>query len=315
MNARLILRADADGTPEWLEQRTKGIGGTDAAHLINGTKSRLALWREKTGEAEPEPVTPEVQARFDYGHSREPELARIFTRRTGLRVRNTGTWAAKAEPWMLANPDRFVGSDGILEIKTTGPYTEAGKMWKAGQVPAHAWVQVHWYAHVTNRTRLWFIAEVDRQPIILGPFNRDEDLIATLVETTTAFWASVTARQEPAPTAPDDMKIAYPVSAEGKVVEIEPWSDTAADLDRIRLICARIKELQAEEKRLTAGVQAEMGDAEELTTTGGTVLATWKSTAPRRTLSKDALVDAGLDPEDYMRAGKPSRRFMLKEAN
>ena len=56
--ARLILPARLEHSEEWNEQRTTGFGGTDAAQLHNGKKSRFALWREKAGIAEPEPVSP-----------------------------------------------------------------------------------------------------------------------------------------------------------------------------------------------------------------------------------------------------------------
>ena len=311
--ARQILRADADGTPEWLQQRTKGFGGSNAADLHCGYVSRFALWREKVGLAEPEHIGSELQALFDYGHSREPEIARLFTERTGLRVRNTGTWARKDHPWMLANPDRLVGSDGILEIKTTGAYTDAARSWRDGIVPARAWVQNHWYAHVTGRTQLHFAAEVDRQLIILGPFERDEQLIEELVRDATEFWELVEAREQPAPTAPEDMPLAYPASVEGEVLEIEPWDDTAQDLQRIVELQAQIKELQDEERQLKASIQAEMGEAEHVVS-DGRVLASWKSTAGRRSLSKDALIEDGIDVEKYMRQGKASRRFTVKGA-
>lgn len=311
--ARQILPAAADGTPEWLAQRTEGFGGSNAADLHCGYASRFALWREKVGLAEPEEISPELQAIFDYGHSREPEIARMFTQRTGHRVRNTGTWARKDQPWQLANPDRLVGRDGILEIKTTGAYTDAAKDWKAGIVPARAWVQNHWYAHVTGRTQLWFAAEVDRQLIVLGPFDRDEQLIEDLALEATEFWQLVTEGTQPEPTAPEDMSVAYPTSAEGVTVEIEPWDDAATDLQRLVQLQAQIKELQAEEKELRSSVQAEMGEAEQIVA-DGRVLATWKSTAGRKSLSKEALIEDGIDVEKYMRQGKPSRRFTVKGA-
>ena len=311
--ARQILRADADGTPEWLAQRTEGFGGSNAADLHTGAVSRFALWREKVGLAEPEHVGPELQALFDYGHSREPALARIFTERTGHRVRNTGTWARKDHPWMLANPDRLIGRDGILEVKTTGAYTDAAKDWRSGIVPAKAWVQNHWYAHVTGRTVLWFIAEVDRQPIILGPFDRDEELINDLVLEATEFWDLVTDGTQPEPTRPEDMPLAYPTSVDGSSVEVEPWDDTVTDLERLVSLKAQMKELAAEVKHIETSVQAEMGDAEALVSEGR-VLATWKTTAPRRSLSKAALEEDGIDVDKYMRAGKPSRRFTVKGA-
>lgn len=309
--ARQILRADADGTPEWLEQRTRGIGGTDAAHLMDPDYSRFRMWREKKGLAEPEPVTPELQALFDYGHSREPELARIFTARTGLRTRNTGTWSRRDQPWALANPDRLVGSDGILEIKTTSSMTPAGKAWKAGEVPQHAWVQNHWYAYVTGRTQLHFIAEVDRVPYIAGPFDRDEDLIARLVEEATAFWASVQDGDEPAP-ARGDAAIAYPTAVEGQTIEAAPW--TVEDVDRLRTIRAQLRELQDEEKHLVEGLKLELGEAEALTT-GGRVLVTWKSQTRKGAVDTKALAAAaGLDPDDYRRPATTTRTFLVKEA-
>ncbi|WP_193118474.1 YqaJ viral recombinase family nuclease [Brachybacterium tyrofermentans] len=311
--AQQILRAAADGTEEWKNQRTEGFGGSNAADLHTGSASRFALWREKVGLAEPEVISPELQAMFDFGHSREPALARIFTERTGLKVRNTGTWARKDQPWQLANPDRLIGRDGILEIKTTGAYTDAAKDWKAGIVPAKAWVQNHWYAHVTGRTQLWFIAEVDRQPIILGPFDRDEQLIEDLVLEATEFWEQVTAGAQPEPTTPGDMPLAYPTSVDGSTVELEPWDDTVQDLQRLTQLQAQIKELSAEEKDLRASIQSEMGDAEQLIS-DGRVLATWKTTNGRKSLSKDALQEDGIDTEKYMRQGKSYRRFTVKGA-
>lgn len=313
--ARQILRAAADGTDAWKEQRTQGFGGSNASELYNGKKSRFQLWREKTGHAGPEYISPELQALFDYGHSREPELARIFKEKTGWRVRNTGTWARKDAPWMLANPDRLVGSDGLLEIKTTGAYTDAAKEWRDGQVPAHAWVQAHWYAHVTGRTKLWFIAEVDRQPIILGPYDADQDLMDDLDLEAREFWDLVTAGEQPAPTAPEDMPVAYPDSTEGKVAEIGPWADTVTDVERLAQLKEQAKEIADEIKHLETGIKAEMGDAEALATTDGRVLVTWKSQTRKGALDTKALAAAaGLDLEDYRKPSSTSRTFLVKGA-
>ena len=309
--ARQILPAAADGTPEWLAQRTQGIGGTDAAHLINGTRSRFRMWREKRGLAEPEHVSPELQALFDYGHSREPELARIFATRTGQKVRNTGTWVRKDQPWAIANPDRLVGRDGILEIKTTGAYTDAAKHWRDGGVPPHAWVQAHWYAYVTGRTRLWFIAEVDRVTYIAGPYDRDEDLITRMVETVTEFWSSVEDGLEPAPER-EDAALAYPTSVEGQTVEAAPW--TVDDVARLRDLKAQIAELEAEAKHLTEGIKLELGEAEALTA-DGRVLVTWRTQTRRGSVDAKALAAAaGLDVEDYRKPATTARTFLIKEA-
>ena len=311
--ARQILKAAADGTPQWLKQRTQGIGGTDAADLVLDTKSRFRMWRDKKGISEPEYISPELQALFDYGHSREPELARIFAARTGERVRNTGTWARKDRPWALANPDRFVGSDGILEIKTTGAYTDAAKSWRAGQPHPKAWVQAHWYAYVTGRTVLWFIAEVDRVPHILGPYQRDDGLIAELAEITAEFWASVQGDEQPEPGA-QDVAIAFPVGVEGKTITADPWSDTRIDLDRLIAVRAQIKELEAEAKHITDGIKLELGDAEALVDEAGMPLVTWKTATRKGSIDQKALTEAGVDVDAYRKPSTTYRTFDVKGA-
>lgn len=306
--ARQILRADADGTPEWLAQRTEGFGGSNASELHNGKKSRFALWREKTGHAPEEYISPELQALFDYGHSREPELARIFKERTGWRVRNTGTWARKDAPWMLANPDRLVGSDGLLEIKTTGAYTDAAKLWREGLVPPHAWVQAHWYAHVTGRTQLWFIAEVDRQPIILGPYTADQDLMDDLDLEAREFWALV--EGEAQPTADDEVVATPVVIVDGLTKPLEPWDDTVTDLGRLLDLKDQIRELTAEVKDLEASIQAEMGEAEFLTSTDGEVIYATNRIGSRSSLDQEAMKADGIDVDAY-KVTKPNSKPTL----
>ena len=306
--ARLILPARLEHSEEWKKQRTTGFGGTDAAQLHNGKKSRFALWREKTGHAEPEYVSPELQDLFDYGHSREPELARIFAARTGLRVRNTGTWARRDHEWMIANPDRLIGRDGILEIKTTGAYTDAAKLWREGLVPPHAWVQAHWYAHVTGRTRLWFVAEVDRQPIILGPYTADHDLMDDLALEATEFWELVTGEKEPA--AEDEEVTAPVVIVDGLTKPLDPWDDTITDLARLLDLKDQAKELTAEIKHLEASIQAEMGEAEFLTSTDGEVIYATNRIGSRSSLDQDAMKADGIDVDAY-KITKPNSKPTL----
>lgn len=306
--ARQILKAADDGTEAWKRQRTEGFGGSNASELHNGKKSRFALWREKTGHAEPEHISPELQALFDYGHSREPALAKIFTERTGSRVRNTGTWARKDAPWMLANPDRLVDSDGLLEIKTTGAYTDAAKLWREGLVPPHAWVQAHWYALVTGRRVLWFIAEVDRQPIVLGPYDADQDLLDDLDLEAREFWALVAGDAQP---SPEDEVVAAPVViVDGLTKPLDPWDDTITDLQRLLDLKDQAKELTAEVKDLEASIQAEMGEAEFLTSTDGEVIYATNRIGSRSSVDQVAMKADGVDVDAY-KVTKPNSKPTL----
>lgn len=306
--ARQILPANADGTQAWKDQRTTGFGGSDAAHLHNGKKSRFALWRDKMGLSEPEIISPELQDLFDYGHSREPALAAAFTEQTGLKVRNTGTWQHKEHPWMLANPDRLVGRNGILEIKTTGAYTDDAKLWREGLVPPHAWVQNHWYAAVTGRRELWFVAEVDRRAYVLGPYPADEDLISDLLLEASEFWELVTGEKEP---AADDEELASPiVIVDGLTKPLDPWDDTVTDLARLLDLKDQAKELTAEIKTLEASIQAEMGEAEFLTSTNGEVIYATNRIGSRSSLDQEAMKADGIDVDAY-KVMKPNSKPTL----
>lgn len=310
--AKLILRASADGTDEWKEQRTKGLGGTDMANLHLGHKSVADVVRDKLGLSEPEQFDQATLDMFAHGHEFEPRARKVCTERFGVKVRNTGTWARKDRPEFLANPDGLVGSDGLLEIKTTGGYAHAAADWKAGRVPDRAWVQAHWYAVVTGRTRLFFIAEVDRAVIHLGPYDADETLMTDLERLATEVWEHVTAGRVPEKEERQAAQVTYVPPADGSDLVIEPWDDTTAVIEKLRVTKAELKRLSEEQKALEAQIKDRMGDATTLRDIDGNQLATW-SYSTRRSLDKKALAAAGVQVTDFEKETNV-RTFRLKEA-
>lgn len=71
-----IIKIDNAG--DWLNNRTKGIGGSDAACILgkNPYKSNLDLWREKTGRKIPEDVSD--KSAVLYGKKAEELLRQLF---------------------------------------------------------------------------------------------------------------------------------------------------------------------------------------------------------------------------------------------
>lgn len=72
--------------PEWLEYRRKGLGGSDAAAVLNLSPFRTArdLYFDKLGI-----VTADDQANWvalEVGNLLEPLVARIFGKKTGLKI-------------------------------------------------------------------------------------------------------------------------------------------------------------------------------------------------------------------------------------
>lgn len=309
--AKLILHADADGTDEWKAQRTKGLGGTDMANLHLGHKSVADVVRDKLGMSEPEKFDQATLDMFAHGHAMEPTLRKAAAERFGVKVRNTGTWARKDRPEFLANPDALIGSDGLLEIKTTGGYAHAAADWKAGRVPDRAWVQAHWYAVVTGRTRLFFIAEVDRAVIHLGPYDADETLMADLERLAGTVWEHVTAGRVPEKEERQAAPVAYVPPADGSDLVIEPWDDTTAVIEKLRVTKAELKRLTDEQKALEAQIKDRMGDATTLRDIDGNALVTWKAKATKR-LDEKALAAAGVNVAEFKKE-KFSRVFLVKE--
>lgn len=310
--AKLILPANADGTDEWKQQRTKGLGGTDMANLHLGHVSVADVVRAKLGQAEPERFDQHTLDMFAHGHAMEPTLRKAAAERFDVKVRNTGTWARKDRPEFLANPDALIGSDGLLEIKTTGGYAHAATDWKAGRVPDRAWVQAHWYAVVTGRKRLFFIAEVDRTVIHLGPYDADEALMAELEQLAGTVWSYVTAGTVPENETKQANPVAYVPPADGTDLVIEPWDDTTAVIEKLRVTKAELKRLSDEQKALEAQIKDRMGDATTLRDTDGNQLATW-TYSTRRSLDKKALAAAGVAVTDFEKETNV-RTFRLKEA-
>lgn len=63
---------------EWLEERKKGIGGSDAAVILglNPYKNNIRLWEEKTGKVQAEDISDKPYVK--YGTQAEDLLRELF---------------------------------------------------------------------------------------------------------------------------------------------------------------------------------------------------------------------------------------------
>lgn len=133
---------------EWLAERQKGIGGSDAAAVagLNPWKSAAAVYFEKIGEAPAETVTSE---RLRVGHDLEDYVAKRFAEATGKKIRRNNYMLHQDEhSFILGDIDReIVGENAILECKTTNSY--ALKDWK-DEPPLHYQIQCMHYMLVTG---------------------------------------------------------------------------------------------------------------------------------------------------------------------
>ena len=113
-------------TPEQIAERRQGIGGSDAGRVMSG--DWLALWREKTGRAEPEDLSNNLAVQM--GSATENFNAFWYTKQTGRLIVSRGErLQLAAMPWMIANLDGIsTTSKGHLaywDAKHVGRFDEA----------------------------------------------------------------------------------------------------------------------------------------------------------------------------------------------
>ena len=112
---------------QWLAVRRGGIGSSDAAVAVGLSPytSPLALWLQKTAR-KPDEDLSRCDAVF-WGSTLEAIIANVYASRTGNKVRRVNAVLQHADyPFMLANLDRAVGNDGVLEVKTAGGHSAPG---------------------------------------------------------------------------------------------------------------------------------------------------------------------------------------------
>ena len=141
---------------EWLEERKKGIGGSDAATILglNPYKTNMQLWEEKTGRRQAEDISEKEYVK--YGTNAEDLLRELFKLDyPKYEVKHDENTIIKHPkyPFLFASLDGTLidietGEMGILEIKTTNILQSMQKeKWKE-KIPDNYYCQVLWYMGV-----------------------------------------------------------------------------------------------------------------------------------------------------------------------
>ncbi|CAG9239499.1 Endonuclease [Paraburkholderia caribensis] len=264
---RLINTLNLD-REDWLAVRKTGIGGSDAAAAIglNPYKSMLELWLEKTGrDAELEKPDPnDTTHPIFWGTLLEPIVAAAYTQQTGNRVRKVNAVLRHPTvPFMLANLDREVtGADvQILECKTAG--LNGARFWREG-VREYVQLQVQHQLAVTGKQAAHVAVLLCGQQLDVHRIDRDDELIAKLIELEARFWQFVESDTPPPADGSDSadraLRCLFPIDA-GSTVDFSDdrnLSATFADLVTVR---AEIETREQLEAQLKQRLQQAMGDA------------------------------------------------------
>ena len=137
------------GSKEWHEKRRKGIGASDAAVVCGLSKwsTPYDLYLEKIGEKEPQEET-EVMRR---GKMLEVPMEIIYGKNHDCRTGPERHCQHPEIEWMTATPDREVGNNLDLEIKTANEHTK--HLWGVGrdEIPEYYQIQCQHSLAVTGK--------------------------------------------------------------------------------------------------------------------------------------------------------------------
>lgn len=182
---------------DWLQERRKSIGGSDASAVIglNKYKSPYALWADKTGRL---PDQEDNEA-MRLGRDLEDYVAHRWMEETGLRCRKSAwMYRNRKYPWAHADVDRLVDKEqAILEIKTTSSMPTLKKV-RNGEYPETYYCQMVHYLGVTGAQRIHLAVYVLGKGLYCFCLERDEDEIAALMAAEADFWNLVQTDTPPA---------------------------------------------------------------------------------------------------------------------
>ncbi len=292
---RLVNTKDME-RDEWLKIRKQGIGSSDAAAAIglNPYKSQLELWMEKTGRDReiPKPDPNDDSAPVFWGNVLEPIVAVQYAKKTGNKVRRVNAVLQHPAPelnWMLANIDREVTGSSevqILECKTAG--INGARLWKDG-VPEYVQVQVLHQLAVTGKQAADVAVLVAGQELRIFRVERDEAMIAQLIELEKQFWHYVETDTPPpadgSASADLALRCLFPRD-DGEVVDLTDNPELSQAYEELKQIRQEIAEQEKRESNLKQKLQQAMGEASKAVFSNGFV--TWRKAKDSMTFNTAA---------------------------
>ena len=305
---------------KWLQFRKQGIGSSDAAAAcgIHPYLSMLELWMIKTGRLHSH-LDDDIDgySPLYWGNTLEPMVAKYYQQHTGNKVRRVNAILQHPDPenhFMLANLDYAItGSDEvqILECKTAGEH--GAKLWKHG-VPLYVTCQVQHQLAVTGKTAAHICVLLCGHEAKIFKVERDERLIASIIDHERLFWQYVETDTPPTPdhseSAARALKQLYPTAKPSSKVDLR--EDEGANKLFEQLLSYRdyMQELEQRHNQVKHQLQSLMKDNEVAVFNQGAI--SWKRSKDSISLDSKAVLKE--HPEllaKFSKTKQGSRRFVI----
>ncbi|HHM9419865.1 TPA: YqaJ viral recombinase family protein [Pseudomonas aeruginosa] len=305
---------------DWLRIRKQGIGSSDAAAAVglNPYKSQLELWLEKTGRDAglPKADPQDEESPMYWGNVLEPIVAWHYSKRTSRKVRRINAVLQHPDPelsWMLANIDReVIGAEDvqILECKTAG--INGARLWKEG-VPEYVQLQVMHQLAVTGKQAADVAVLLGGQSLEIHRIERDEQMIARLIELEQRFWQYVETDTPPPADGTASAELAlrclYPED-NGQTVNFSSNAGLVAAYLELKALRHSIAEKETREAQLKQMLQQAMGEATRAEFSSGSI--SWKKAKDSTVLDVERMLkDKPYLQVRYAKLKEGSRRFLI----
>ena len=152
-------------SPEWLEFRKTGIGGSDAAAILGLSpfKTNVEVWEEKVSIKTPDDISDKPQV--EYGKNAEDLLVKLFALDYHQYEVKIDKETVYKRNFMFASLDgelinKETGEQGIYEGKTTEIHNHTLMSKWNKQIPDYYYTQLLHYFLVTDRTFAYCKAQI-----------------------------------------------------------------------------------------------------------------------------------------------------------
>lgn len=298
---------------EWLQNRKKGIGGSDASAILgfNPWKSPFELYIDKTSD-QVEEINNEA---IHWGNVLEDVVAEEFTRRTGKKVRRRNhMFRHKEHDFMIANIDRdVVGERALLECKTTNAFNSDA--WEGENIPSAYMCQIQHYMAVLDYEKAYIAVLIGGQKFVWKEIDRDDEFIELMIYQLKHFWNEHVLKEVPpeidgSQSASDLLNRMYPED-NGDTVML-PSDDAEMFIEAIESIKSEVKEKQSLQKGYENKLKLMIGEA--------TLGVTPRYEIANKTIITNRLDGKALKKEQSKLAEKYTkqssyRRMTIKEIN
>lgn len=274
---------------EWLKERRKHIGASDAAAILglDPHRSPLDIWLEKV---RPEMVDAPADEDFlEFGTDVEPAIERRYVKETGRAVYHPSPAIIVHPkfPELACTPDGLSDSpDPIVVEYKFERYSDNFGDPGSDQIPDHFLTQVSHQMACTGRDRADLALMHGAPPIRIYRAYRDHELERILIDRLRAWWADYVVKEVEPPIDSSDtwssyLAKKYPANR-GEIVKVED-SATIAAIGYLRGQLESLKSFEADIEKVKNELKALIGENDGLITPDGTKI-TWRK-------SKDTVED------------------------